>query len=117
MARLPLTVQEVAVTGLSLAADAMGAANADGFSVLNDGDKRTFFMCKNGGGSPITLTIQTAATRDGLAVADRTIAVAAGARVLAGPFNPALYNRSDGLIYVDFSGVSSVTFGAYKLDN
>ena len=115
MARLPLTVQAVAVTGLSLAADAMGAANADGFSVMNDGDKRTFFMCKNASGAPITLTIQTYATRDGLAVAERTIAVAAGARVITGPFSAALYNRTDGLVYVDFSAVTSVTFGAYRL--
>jgi hypothetical protein len=115
MARLPLTVQAMAPSGLSLAGDTMSAANADGFAVMNDGDKRTFFMCKNGGGSPITLTIQTAATRDGLPVADRAIAVAAGARVLAGPFNPALYNRPDSLIYVDFSGVTSVTFGAFKI--
>lgn len=115
MARIPIAVQDIPVAGLSLAGDAMAAANADGFSFMNDGDKRTFMMCKNSSGAPITLTIQTAATRDSLAVADRTISVAAGARVIRGGLNAALYNRPDGTIYVDFSAVTSVTFGVYKL--
>jgi len=115
MARVPVTVQEVGAAGLSLASDAMDAANADGASFANDGDKRTFLMCKNSSGAPITLTLRTTATRDDLAVADRAITVAAGARVIRGGFNASLYNQPDGTIYVDFSAVASVTFGVYRL--
>ena len=115
MARSPLAVIDFDVEGMALASDAMRAAWADGFSIMNDGDKRTFFMCKNSSGAQITLTIQTYATRDGLPVADRTYTIDPGQRLLVGGLRPHVFNRPDGTIYVDFSAVTDVTFGAFKL--
>ena len=102
MARIAAAAVEVNMAGVALAGDALAGANVDGVYVANDGDRRTMLMCLNERVWPITLTIQTTATRDGLAVADRVITVDAGARVLVGPFNPDYYNRSDGRIWVDF---------------
>ncbi len=113
--RSTLRAIEISVEGLELAQDAMSAAWPEGYAVMNDGEKRTFFMCKNGSGAPMTMTIQTYATRDDLPVADRVIEIAVGARLLIGPFTPAIYNDTVSRIYVDFSSVTDVTFGAFKL--
>lgn len=115
MARDTLAVTEINLDGIALAADAMIAAHGDGFEIMNDGAQRTFFMCLNGSEAPITLTIQTYATRDGLPLADRTYEIAAGQRLLVCGFRPHVFNRPNGTIWVDFSDVSQVTFGAYKL--
>lgn len=115
MARSTLTVIELNTDGSVLAGDMMGDAWADGFAIMNDGDKRTFFMCKNESGGPITLTIQTAAMLDGLPVADRTYVIEDGQRLIVGAFKPSVYNRPDGTIWVDFSSAAGVTFGAFKL--
>lgn len=112
MARINLAVSTITHSGL---VNALAAANADGYYMTNDGDKRTFLEVANGGGSPITLTIQSTATRDGLAVADKTVEIAAGQRVNVGPFKPSLYNRPDDTIYIDFTAVTSVTIAAFKL--
>lgn len=111
MARTALTVQSVVRSGL---ADSLSAANADGHSIVNEG-KKTWLEVLNGGAGSINVTIQTPGTIDGLAVADRVIAVGAGARKKIGPFPVAEYNQSDGAVYVDFSDVASVTVGAFIL--
>lgn len=109
MARSELTVQTIVKTGL---ADTYAAANVDGNSFDNDGN--TFLHVKNAGVGSITVTIQTPGTVDDLAVSDRTVTVANGAEKMIGPFPPGIYNQS-GEVYVDYSGVTSVTVGAFKL--
>ena len=115
MARSPVTVSEINAGGVIISNDLLGPAWVDGFAMMNDAAGRTFIMCKNDSGAPITLTVQTTATPDGQPVADRTYVVNDGQRLLVGAFNPAVYNQPDSTIYIDFSAVTGVSFGAFKL--
>lgn len=110
MARTPVTPTQIARTGI---AAALSAANVDGHSVPNNG--RMFIEIVNGAGSPITVTIPTPNTVDGQAITDRTVSVTNGERRLIGPFPPSVYNQSDATIYVDFSDVTTINFGAFYL--
>ena len=114
MARTALTVTEITRAGI---AGSLSAANVDGHSVVNDG--RTFLEVVNGGGSPITVTVQTAATINGLAIADVSVSVTNGQRRLIGPFPKGTFNITSGAdtgtVYVDFSAVTSVTCAAFSL--
>lgn len=111
MSLTTLAVQQIARTGLT---PALAAANTDGSYVPNDG--RMFLQVKNGSGSPINVTVETPGTVDGNAIADLVVAVPAttGDKVI-GPFPPETYNQSDGTIKVTFSGVTSLTIGAFRL--
>lgn len=93
------------------------AANVAGHSIPGGGD--TLLLVNNASGSPINVTVQTPATEGtaGLAVAEQIVAVAAGTIATIGRFNPTLYDRPSGgsdpgLVYVDFSAVTSVTVAA-----
>lgn len=115
MARTALTVQEITRTGLT---PALTAANADGHSVANE--ERTFLIVTNGGGGSINVTVQTPGTVDTLAVSDLVVAVPNGQTRYIGPFSKSVYDQSGAdadKIYVDFSGVTSVTCGAFKLSS
>ena len=87
----------------------------DGHSIPGDGD--TVLHIKNGSGSSINVTIQTGGTFEGEAVADKVVAIAAGAEKLIGRFRPALYNQpagaDGGKVLVDFSAVTTVTCAAF----
>lgn len=111
MARTALSVQQIARSGLE---PAYSAANADGHSVVNDG-KLTFVHVKNGSGSSINVTIATPGSVDGNAIADKVVAVPAGEERIIGPFPTSWYNQSDGTVHVDFSAVTAVTCGAFKI--
>lgn len=110
MARADLTVQEISRSGLN---PSYTAAATDGHSVENTG--REFIHVKNGSGSSVTVTIQTPGTVDGLAVADRTVAVPASGERMIGPFAPGDYNQDDDAIYVDYSAITTVTIAAVQL--
>lgn len=111
MARTALTVQTISRSGIAPSYASGDAANGHQFS--NNG--KTFLHVKNGGGSSITVTIQTPGSVDGLAVADRTVTVANGAEKMIGPFPTTTYNQSGGLVYVDLSADTSVTLAAFYL--
>jgi hypothetical protein len=108
MARTALSVQSITRAGLN---PSYTAANADGHSISNDG-KKTFLHVKNGGGGSVDVTVQTPGSVDGLAVADRVVAVPAGEERAIGPFPTAYYGST---VNVDFSGVTSVTVAALKV--
>lgn len=96
---------------------ALAAANVDGHTIPGGGDVLLFVL--NGSGASINVTVQTAATEDGLAVAEQVVAVAAGVQKVIGPFRPTTYDRPSGgadpgVIYVDFSAVTSVTCQAVQ---
>lgn len=93
----------------------VGAAAADvaGDKFANDG--RQFAYFKNASGGSITVTVVTAKTVDGLAVADRTVALAAGEEKLIGPFDKDTYNDTDGNVNFTYSGVTSLTMAVFKL--
>ena len=109
MARTALTVQDISVSGMT---PSYTAAIVDGHSFPNN--KPTFIHVKNGAGSDVTITIQTALTKEGLDLADRTVTVTAGSETMIGPFSD-IYNQSDGSVYVDYSATASVTIAAISL--
>lgn len=97
MARTELTVQTIDRAGLE---PTMTALIADGHKFMNDG-KLTRLMVVNGA-TPFILTIQTPETVDGLAVAERTVAIGAAGTYEIGPFQASLYNQADGMVYIDY---------------
>lgn len=110
MARSALTVQQIARTGI---VPSYAAANVAGNSLANSG--KEFLHIKNGAVSSITVTIETPGTVDGQAVADRTVTIGAGAEKMIGPFPPQTYNQDSGEVYVDYSAITTVTVGAFRL--
>jgi hypothetical protein len=110
MARTALATQQVTPAGI---VPAYTSANADGHSIANRG--RTALHVKNGSGASINVTLVTAATVGGRAVADDVVAIGAGAEKIIGPLDEAVFNQADGTVSVDFSAVSSVTCAALIL--
>ena len=111
MAVTVLAVQPILRSGLT---PVFTAANVDGHYVSNDG--KTFFEVKNTNAAPITVTIATPQTVDGLAVTDRTVTVAAttGDKMI-GPFTMD-YNQTDSSnLLVTFSAVTDVTCAAFRV--
>ena len=95
------------LTPLSVTPDA-----THGNKFWNNG--KTFLLVNNGSGGSLTVTIVTPNTVDGLAVSDRTVAIADGQLYAIGPFTTD-YKQSDGYIHVTWSTVSSVTAEAITL--
>jgi hypothetical protein len=91
---------------------ALVAATSGGDSFLNTGVE--VLQVTNGSGSSITLTFPIAATVDGQAVASKTVAVAAGATKIIGPFPTSAYNDVNGFCNVTYSGVTTLTVGILK---
>jgi len=112
MARTALTVQDIALAGIT---PSYAAANADGNSFDNQGG--SYLQVKNGSGSQITVTIPTPAKVGGVDLEDITVTVAAttGDKVI-GPFAPELFNQSGGVVHVNYSAVTTITAGAFKLN-
>jgi hypothetical protein len=79
--------------------------------------KDTWLHAKNGSGGSITVTIVTPKTDAwGNAVADNAIAIAAGAEKVIGPFPADAYSDpATGLADITYSGVTSLTIGAFAL--
>lgn len=105
-----LTPTQITSAGVLLST-ASAAGGGDSFS--NTGDQ--FLYVNNGGGSPITVTItvqNTAYLRE--VVGNRTVSVSNGTAKLIGPFPPALFNDSSGLVQITYSAVTSVTVAVYK---
>jgi len=96
-----------------------GAATVDG-DILPVGSN-VALLVTNGGGSPITVTIQTTAEKGGLAVADAGGAVPNGASRVFGPFPASLFAQdADAVegpnkVLVDYSAITSVTRAVIQL--
>lgn len=89
-------------------------AAADGVNnmyYVNTG--RTILHIKNGGASPITVTIHAPGTADGMTLAGQTVTIANAAEKMICLKNKALYDQADGTVYVDFSAATSVTVAAF----
>ena len=107
LARTNLARQLLTDTGI---VGAYSPAVAEGHSVENNG-KVILHVC-NESEDPVTVTLRTAYTRNGLKLADREVEVAAGTSVFIGPLDPVTYNQSDGgagQVYIDYSAVEGVT--------
>lgn len=107
-----LATQTITRAGL---ASAYTAAAGGGDKLTPDGS--TFLHVKNGGGSPITVTIVT--PRDvipNVATADVAVSVPNAGERMIGPF-PAEHfaSTTDGMADITYSGVTSVTVGAFKV--
>lgn len=109
MARQSPAVQRIALAGTNVA---MTAPNADG-DIIPPGQVALRIL--NGGGAPITVTAITPGTVSGLAIADATLSIPAGAERTWGPFptsvfaQPADAGVGPGKVLVDYSAVTSVT--------
>lgn len=110
MARTSLTVQDISISGVT---PSYSSANVDGNSFANDGD--VFLHVKNGSGSDITLTVQTPAKVNGVDIEEVTVTVSAGSEEMVGPFPTTTFNQSGGVVYADYSAVTTVTVAAIKL--
>jgi len=91
------------------------AANADGHWI----DPDDILLVVNGAGAPITVTLVTPETRAGLAVTDQTITVTNGTskyihvpKADQAPFVQPVGGSNPGMIYVDFSSVTTITCAA-----
>lgn len=91
------------------------AADVAGDTWANSGQE--FVVIKNGSGAGITVTLNIRPTAiDGTlgTVTDPTVAIAAGATRIIGPFPPGLYNDAQGLAQVLYSAVTTVTMTVIK---
>lgn len=96
-----LTVARSAIAGEDPAPQ---AANAGGDTVPNNG--RTLLVIENGSGGAITVTVDSPQACSHGVEHDQDIVVAAGATVVAGPFDPKRFGSTLALTY---SGVTSLT--------
>lgn len=105
MARTVLTAQPATDAGLTPTYVAADAANGMTYRLV----PHRILHVLNGSGSALTVTINTPGTVNGLAIADRTITVAAGAPAFIALGSDAPYAQADGTCYVDFSSATSIT--------
>jgi hypothetical protein len=91
------------------------SAAGGGDEFANNG--KTMFVLNNGSGGTIVATIITQATKDGLAVADRTVSVLAGDTAWVVDLDPNVYNvPATGRVQVTYDGVTSLTVGAFTFN-
>lgn len=107
MAVLTVETAKRSGNGVNLAGVA-AAAGGDSFPTTG----KEVVVIKNGGAAPITLTVTTPATVDGLAVGDLTATIGVGETRLVGPFPPAIYaadGQPGGSVALGYSAVTSVS--------
>jgi hypothetical protein len=87
----------------------------------DDGKQRTFLHVKNGSGASVNVTISKGALSSrvvpgigSVAIADKVVAVAAGADEMIGPFTDA-YRDATGNVNVAYSATTTVTAAAIQL--
>lgn len=83
------------------------AAAALGDDFVNTGKEAV--LLENGSGAPINVTFETPGTVDGLAIADKVVAVPAGGARVVGPFPPSAYNDAQGKVKMTYSDVTTLT--------
>jgi hypothetical protein len=105
-----LTVTPTSRAGINAAGVAADAALNDEWP--NTGQEMV--AIKNGGGAGITVTLQVRASLDGAAAVNPTVAIAAGATTIIGPFAPGIYNDGVGRAKVVYSAVTSVVTQVFK---
>ncbi len=114
MARASQTTQKIGLPGLE---PVLTAPTADGD--IADVGPGVFLLVDNGSSSTVTVTVQTPTMIQDLALADRTVPVAAGTTRLV-PLTMPEYKQpaaspGAGRAYVDYSSVTSVTRGVLSL--
>lgn len=110
MARTEITKQVTTRAGAALALAAVDAAASPNGMFYKQATGAERIVIKNADSNPHTLTVDIPVTVDGQAVTDRTVAVAAGATVIAGPFGPE-YRQPNGNVHLNFDSATSMTVG------
>jgi hypothetical protein len=108
--RTAITPQGVTSAGR---APAYEPANVDGNSIRPVPGR--LVHVKNAGTAAVTVTIPTPGTVDGLAVADRTISVAAGADQLIALGKGEPYRQPGNVAHLNYSAVTSVTVAVFDV--
>lgn len=120
LARGTLTATDLTPSGSTVS---LTQSNSDGHKFSNS--NKQFIMATNAHTATVTMTIVTGGQVGGYDISDITVAVGAGASVLAGPFPTHIFNQPSGSdagkIYVNWDSSvaavsSSVTIGVYTLD-
>ena len=117
MAMTTLAVQSAVQAGF---VPSFTAANVDGHGVENLNGNVVLYV-KNGSASPITVTVATPGTVEGLAITDLAVTVANASEKIIGPFKKAVFNQDlttpalNSAIAVTFSAVTTVTVAAIKV--
>lgn len=106
-----LTVQSV--IGLSGVTPTYAAAASGGDKFPNDG--KTLFHAKNGSGSPITVTVASLVTCNQGQTHNNAVVVGANSEEMIGPFDQSRFSDGTGLVSVTYSGVTSLTVAALKV--
>lgn len=107
-----LTVQEISLT--TSLTPSFVSADAGGDTFVNNG--RTFLYIKNGGGSPITATVDSLVLCSQGFDHNIDIVVPAGSEEMCGPFNESRFNTVSSAS-ISYSDVTSVTIAAIALGN
>jgi hypothetical protein len=107
-----LTVQQVALAGLT---PTYAAAAAGGDSFANDGEVFLHVKNTNAAARTVTVASQRPAT-PGLAPANNAVVVplTVGDKMI-GPFDPTVWNDTNGLVQITYTAETGVTVAAIRL--
>lgn len=105
-----LSTQVISQTGI---APTFVAASVGGDTFRNTGSN--FLHVKNGGASPVTVTIDSVEKCSHGFDHDLTVTVAAGADKIVGPLQVKRFNNESGQVSVTYSGVTTVTVASFQL--
>lgn len=108
-----LSVQTIALAGIT---PSFAAVAAGGDEFPNDGSTYVEIV-NSSGANAYTVTFTTAATIEGVAIADPTVTVGVSARKKIGPFHQAVFNNSSGRVAVAYTGsapATDLTIGVFK---
>ena len=115
MAAVP--VSKAMSTGLVITTPTTAAAASQTIAA-NDG--RTVLVVKTGASATNVTMVTPHSVADGdaaaLATPDRTVAVAANAYVLIGPFPPGIYNDANGDVTITIDTLTSVVLTAVRVN-
>lgn len=103
------TVQSIDQDGLT---PAFSAASGGGDKI--PWGESVFAVVKNGGGSPITVTVVSPGTESNLPIGDQAITVGAGAEAWIHLGAP-VFRNAQRQVDLTYSGVTSVTLGAFQV--
>jgi hypothetical protein len=104
MPRTAITPQPITAAGVAATYE---AANVLGNSYALVPNR--VIHVKNGGGSPITVTIPTTQTVEGLTVPNRTVTVTNATDKFVSLGASGAHRQTDGSVNIDYSAVTSVT--------
>ena len=113
MPRTALTVTDFTRAGVAEPSEQNGDFTNGNYIASNDG--RIGLIVRNANAGTQSITVLTPGTVDGLAIADLTISIPAGATRYIGPFGTGTFNQTDGSIYIDVSVATDLKFRPIRI--